>query len=174
MSRIIAFGWILGIASIGANADHWISVGSFKNRDMAEQGLVQAQAKTAETLSVVASDGKTGINYRISAGPYATRAEASRVLPILAQAGLSGAWIWRMQGYASAATSIPAPTPRSTTPPRGNSALDSFEFPELDEAVFTRETRAAESMRAQAKPSMSEEISERAPPGYQLHRLRRD
>lgn len=174
MFRVIAFGWILGIASIGANADHWISVGSFKNRDMAEQGLLQAQAKTAEPLSVVASNGKAGINYRVSAGPYATKAEANRVLPTLTQAGLSGAWIWRLQEFASAATNTPASAPRSSALSRGTAVLDSFEFPELDEAVFARETRAAESMRAQTKPSTDEEISEQAPPGYQLHRLRRD
>ena len=75
MARIIAFGWIVIFASHSALADHWISVGSFKNRDMAEN-LLQAQAKTTEPLSVVASSNNAGINYRVSAGPYATRAAA--------------------------------------------------------------------------------------------------
>ena len=101
MSRIIALGWVLVFASHSVMADHWISVGSFKNRDMAEKGLLQAQAKTSEPLSVVASSSNAGINYRVSAGPYATRADAKRVLPLLSGAGLSGAWIWQLKQFAS-------------------------------------------------------------------------
>ena len=174
MSRIIALGWVLVFASHSVMADHWISVGSFKNRDMAEKGLLQAQTKTSEPLSVVASSSNAGINYRVSAGPYATRADAKRVLPLLSGAGLSGAWIWQLKQFASSQDSnvMRSQTDMSTSNSMMN--LDLLNLPELDDAVLAREARAAESMRAEVKQPVAEELAEQAPPGYQLHRLRRD
>ena len=52
--------------------------------------------------------------------------------------------------------------------------LNLLNLPELDDAVLAREARAAESMRAEVKQPVAEELAEQAPPGYQLHRLRRD
>ena len=46
-------------------------------------------------------------------------------------------------------------------------------LPEFDDAVLAREARAAESMRAAKQPT-TDELAEQAPPGYQLHRLRRE
>ena len=173
MSRMITLGLMLVFGSQAALADHWISVGSFKNRDMAEKGLVQAQAKTSEPLSVVASDSSAGINYRVSAGPYATIADAKRVLPVLSRAGLSGAWIWRLKRFVSNPADSVAPATSQTASSRSATDFD-FTFPELNDVVLERELRAAESMRAERPQPTVDEVPEQAPPGYQLHRLRRD
>ena len=102
MSRLGILGLLfVAVFAQPALADHWIAVGSFKDRDTAEKGLLQARAKTPEMLSVVASESASGINYRVSAGPYATVAEARQVLPSLREAGLSGAWIWQLERFAN-------------------------------------------------------------------------
>lgn len=174
MARIIAFGWIVIFASHSALADHWISVGSFKNRDMAEKGLLQAQAKTTEPLSVVASSSNNaGINYRVSAGPYATRAAAKNALLILSSAGFSGAWIWELKQFASPQDNDALSAQAGMNASDRVLDLELLSLPEFDDAVLAREARAAESMRAAKQPA-TDELAEQAPPGYQLHRLRRE
>ena len=174
MSRITAIGLVLLLGSHSAAADHWISVGSFKNRDMAEKGLLQAQAKTSEPLSVVASESNAGINYRVSAGPYVTAADAKRVRPVLLRAGLSGAWIWQLKQFASASPSPGAKSRQEVGSGLNMADLDLLNFPELDEAVIARDARAAQSMRVERAKPVADDIPEQAPPGYQLHRLRRN
>lgn len=156
-----------------ALADYWIAVGSFKNRDTAEKGLLQARAKTSETLSVVASESSSGINYRVAAGPYGTLGEAKQVLPRLQEAGLSGAWIWQLKRFASVPNGVQIPL----TQTRLSVALADIEpmdFAEVDEAAELRESRNVDSQGTKSGQISIEDVPQQAPPGYKLHRLRRD
>ena len=174
MSRLGVLGLLfVGLSVPPAVADHWIAVGSFKNRDAAEKGLLQATAKTSESLSVVASESSAGIYYRVSAGPYATLVDAKRALPDVLDAGLSGAWIWQLKSFASVANAERSEPIRA----RLSSALadiDGLDFPELDETVLPRRSRAVSSMRTNSSPTEVQDAPQEAPPGYQLHRLRRN
>ena len=174
MSRLGVLGLLFaGLSVPSAVADHWIAVGSFKNRDAAEKGLLQARAKTSESLSVVASESTAGINYRVSAGPYVTLGDAKRALPDVLDAGLSGAWIWQIKTFASVANAERSEPTRA----RLSSALadiDGVDFSELDETVLPRRSRAVSSMRTNSLPTEVQDAPEQAPPGYQLHRLRRN
>ena len=148
MARIIAFGWIVIFASHSALADHWISVGSFKNRDMAEKGLLQAQAKTTEPLSVVASSSNNaGINYRVSAGPYATRAAAKNILPILSRAGFSGTWIWELKQFASPKDNNALSAQAGMNASDRVLDLELLSLPEFDDAVLARDGPSESGVR---------------------------
>ena len=174
MSRLGVFGLLLvAVSAQPTFADHWIAVGSFKDRGSAEKGLLQARAKTSEMLSVVASESASGINYRVSAGPYATVGEARQVLPRLRQAGLSGAWIWQLKRFASDSTAAPQ------VPSRGGLSaaladIERMDFAGLDDVAVLRESRNADSEGTQSGQISIEDVPQQAPPGYKLHRLRRD
>ena len=174
MSRLGLLALLFSALSVQtAVADHWIAVGSFKNRDAAEKALLQATAKTAEPLSVVASESSTGINYRVSVGPYATLGDAKRALPDVLDAGLSGAWIWQLKSFASVANAGRSePTRESLSSALAD--IDGLDFPELDETVLPRRSRAVSPVRTNSLPTEVQDAPEQAPPGYQLHRLRRN
>ena len=69
MSRIIALGWVLVFASHSVMADHWISVGSFKNRDMAEKGLLQAKQKPRNRCLLLPAVAMRGLIIVYPQGP---------------------------------------------------------------------------------------------------------
>jgi hypothetical protein len=156
-----------------ALADHWIAVASFKNRDTAEKGLLQTRTKTSEVLAVVATPSASGINYRVSAGPYATLGEAKRALPRLHEAGLSGAWIWKLERFANDASEVRQP-PTQTRLSSAFADIDDLDFVDLDRVALMRESRALESMGSGSAQSDVQDAPQQAPPGYQLNRLRRD
>lgn len=156
-----------------ALADHWIAVGSFNNRDTAEKGLLQTRAKTSEALTVVASPSASGINYRVSAGPYATLGEAKRALPRLQGAGLSGAWIWKLERFASDASEV-RQAPTQTRLSSAFAEIDDLDFVDLDQVALMREARALESRGSGSAQSDVQDAPQQAPPGYQLNRLRRN
>ena len=174
MSRLGVLGLLLvAVYAQPTLADHWIAVGSFKNRDTAEKGLLQARAKTSEMLSVVASESASGINYRVSAGPYTTVDEAKQVLPRLRQTGLSGAWIWQLKRFANNPTAAPQVRSQSGM----SAALANIEpmvFAELDDVAVLRESRNVDAQGTKSGQISIDDVPQQAPPGYKLHRLRRD
>lgn len=174
MSRLGILGLLfVAVYAQPTLADHWIAVGSFKDRDTAEKGLLQARAKTPEMLSVVASESAFGINYRVSAGPYATVAEARQVLPSLRQAGLSGAWIWQLERFANDPTASPQ-VPSQSRLSAALADMERMDFVGLDDVAVLRELRNADSEDTKSGQIGMDDVPQQAPPGYKLHRLRRD
>ncbi|MED5341293.1 MAG: hypothetical protein VYD60_07285, partial [Pseudomonadota bacterium] len=104
---------------------------------------------------------------------YATRAAAKNALPILSRAGFSGAWIWELKQFALPQDNNALSAQAGMDASDRVLDLELLSLPEFDDAVLAREARAAESMRAAKQPT-TDELAEQAPPGYQLHRLRRE
>ena len=174
MSRLSMLGLLFSALSVQTVfADHWISVGSYKNRDAAEKGLLQARTKTSQPLSVVASEHSTGINYRVSAGPYATLGDAKKALPEVLDSGRSDAWIWQLKSFASVPNSGAQPL-RRTELSSALADIDRLNFPAMDATLLPQRSSAIGSMGTSLSSAEVEDTSQQAPPGYQLHRLLRD
>ena len=74
--ELLTFLFCLFIAGPTLAADYWISIGSFKDRGAAEQGLIDARKRSSQNIAVVAQPSEGGIRYRVSAGPFTTKNEA--------------------------------------------------------------------------------------------------
>ncbi len=146
-------------------ADYWISVGSFKDRGAAEQGLIDARKRSSQNIAVVAQPSEDGIRYRVSAGPFTTKNEAQSALTRIKEDGFGEAWVWQLREYVGGDAS---------------SSLSNLpeEYVGLADMIFDSLPESSTGPANSEIPGVSISIKSmevpKAPPGYQLNKLRRD
>ena len=146
-------------------ADYWISIGSFKDRGAAEQGLIDARKRSSQNIAVVAQPSEDGIRYRVSAGPFTTKNEAQSALTRIKEDGFGEAWVWQLKEYVGGDAS---------------SSLSNLseEYVGLADMIFDSLPESSTEPANSEIPGVSISIKSmevpKAPPGYQLNKLRRD
>ncbi|NCF45159.1 MAG: hypothetical protein GWP70_10115, partial [Proteobacteria bacterium] len=162
-----------------ANADYWISVASFKNRDSAEFALVNAQNLSAQQFGVLGSATDKGYFFRVVAGPYRTVNAAKDAQVELALAGVNQGWILTTGGDEDAewnGSSLDGPNTGNggSSLPSADSLDDwdaGFDFiDDLDLDPNDPLVPGGQSPTQEPLP----EIQETAPSGYRLNKLRRE
>ena len=163
--ELLTFLFCIFIAGPTLAADYWISIGSFKDRGAAEQGLIDARKRSSQSIAVVAQPSEDGIRYRVSAGPFTTKNEAQSALTQIKEDGFGGAWVWQLKEYVGGDAS--------------SSLLNlSEEYVGLADMIFDNlpetPTKPANSEIPGISISVNSMEVPKAPPGYQLNKLRRD
>ena len=163
--ELLTFLFCIFIAGPTLAADYWISIGSFKDRGAAEQGLIDARKRSSQNIAVVAQPSEDGIRYRVSAGPFTTKNEAQSALTQIKEDGFGGAWVWQLKEYVGADASSFLLNP-------------SEEYVGLADMIFDNlsetSTKSANSEIPRVSISAKSMEVPKAPPGYQLNKLRRD
>ena len=161
------------LALSGASAwavDHWVAVGSYSSEESALAARTDAQAQLGEPAVVAGSDTGTGYFHRVLAGPYADATQAAEVKERAQLMGFAGAWV-----LADADGRI------------AGSALTSGYDLDLDDSLGWEPSSADgrddadydlpdEGYGSDGPIEGAEErtMVEEPPPGYRLHKLRRD
>ncbi len=133
-----------------AEAEFWLSVGSYQERSNAEEALNLANALLPDPFTVTPADTSYGYFYRILAGPYQTRevAEALRIEAL--GVGYTGAWLLAVE-------------PGSLSPlPSEYLDLDALPPAEFDDTDRTQDRDPPRT------------LIDEAPPDYKLNKLNRD
>ena len=163
--ELLTFLFCIFIAGPTLAADYWISIGSFKDRGAAEQGLIDARKRSSQSISVVAQPSEDGIRYRVSAGPFTTKNEAQLALSQIKEDGFGGAWVWQLKEYVG-----------------GDASSSLFNLSEeyvgLADIIFDSLPETSTKPANSEIPGISISVKSmevpEAPPGYQLNKLRRD
>ena len=157
-----------------AEAQYFVVLGSYSTWSQAEEARGKAAVKMSEPYTLASADTPRGTFHRVLAGPYLDKGRAASVLEKARVKGFVDAWLLaeRMPipgGYLAAAGAT-NPLPPETQEvedrllSRGGDPYDAPVAPErsgaFDEAPETDDEQG---------PILVEE----APPGYDLHRLRR-
>ena len=163
--ELLTFLFCIFIAGPTLAADYWISIGSFKDRGAAEQGLIDARKRSSQNIAVVAQPSEDGIRYRVSAGPFTTKNEAQSALTKIKEDGFGGAWVWQLKEYVGGDAS--------------SSLLNSSEeYVGLADMIFDNLPETSTKPTNSEAPGVSISVKSievpKAPPGYQLNKLRRD
>ena len=135
-----------------ADTEFWISVGSFSDREHAEEHRALASGQLQETFTITAADTPNGYFYRVIAGPYLSSDSSAYTLQRAHDAGFEDAWMIATEG------------------PESAYRIADFDddLPPLSELPLLPKLPTVE----QAKP-IPEPVRE-APAGYKLHKLHRD
>ncbi len=163
--ELLTFLLFIFFAGPALSADYWISIGSFKDRGAAEQGLIDARKRSSQNIAVVAQPSEDGIRYRVSAGPFTTKSEAQSALTQIKEDGFGGAWVWQLKEYVGGEAS--------------SSLLNtSEEYFGLADMIFDNLPETSTKPVNSEIPGVSISVKSlevpKAPPGYQLNKLRRD
>ena len=163
--ELLTFWFCIFIAGPTLAADYWISIGSFKDRGAAEQGLIDARKRSSQNIAVVAQPSEDGIRYRVSAGPFTTKNEAQSALTQIKEDGFGGAWVWQLKEYVGGDASSSLLNP-------------SEEYIGLADMIFDNLPETSTEPANSEIPGVSISVRSmevpKAPPGYQLNKLRRD
>ena len=163
--ELLTFLFCVFVASPTLAADYWISIGSFKDRGAAEQALIDARNLSSQNIAVVAQPSEDGIRYRVSAGPFTTKNEAQTALTQKKEEGYGGAWDWQMKEYVGGDASSSLLNPSEDYVGLADMIFDNFPKTSMN-PVNSEIPGVRGSVKSMEVP--------KAPPGYQLNKLRRD
>lgn len=170
---------VLFAGGASAESEYWVSIASYSTLEGASEVRDRASDVFPHELIIEPLWSESGrLLYRVMAGPWADRAEAERVLQRAHATRYPDAWLLgprasphledTQAGPASAPAAVPAavsaaapaaaPAPETSTRPPGRAT-----------AATEQRDPAREAARRFAAPT----VVERAPPGHQLHKLRR-
>ena len=113
----------------------------------------------------MAQPSEDGIRYRVSAGPFTTKNEAQSALTRIKEDGFGEAWVWQLREYVGGDAS---------------SSLSNLpeEYVGLADMIFDSLPESSTEPANSEIPGVSISIKSmevpKAPPGYQLNKLRRD
>ncbi len=139
---------------------YWVSIGSFSSRENANRLLGEVTQHTdadARIRSQARSDEK--IFYRVVVGPYANKSDAYQQLLGL-QIQYGGAWIWTEHV-----------DERDQRPPSSSTSVS----PEYRDQVREIDVQTLNTIPVKTDdPEKEKKLVEETPPGYELHKLRRN
>ena len=156
--------------SVWADSEYWVPVGSYQQRDTAESAARSARDILGESIAIVGASTASGFYFRVVAGPYGSRIEASDMVERAVARGFDGAWVWSRQGgddaeidsYVDELLDTPADTDYDALFDDLDLELDlELRDEGLDEEIVPTDTQL---------PDLIEE----APDDYKLNKLRRD
>ncbi|XOV85409.1 MAG: SPOR domain-containing protein [bacterium] len=172
MSTIKSFSWLL-VFGLSTNAfaetEYWISVGSFAKEKNAQ--AVLAKIKSTESVELIDVRNSETRIIRVALGPYLSEGIARARLPAV-KAQYDGAWLWKR--IANDASTFSSEEVRALvsfdTKPNGGTPLSFGTVPRLQ--AFGNDIPDTVDIPKTAVEK-GRELVEEAPPGYQLHSLRR-
>jgi hypothetical protein len=174
MRRIAAFfSLALVCASASAESQYYVVLGSYATMTRAEEAQVQASERLPEAYGLVAADTPEGIYYRVVAGPYLGKERADTMLDRARSTGFADAWLLEeasplSEDYLSSSY-LALETLSTETDDVEDRLLTgdgAYDAPPPEPA---RRNTDGPSEEGDGGPILVEE----APPGYELHRLRR-
>ncbi len=159
--RTLVFALCVQIAgSVSAEETFWVAVASFISEESAQTNRVETAERTSEPVALRGMDTSVGYRYRVLLGPYADRNRAEQVAAQADLDGFSGAWVFHDSDGGSAGSTLPETYDFDDEYP-------SYEaYPEADDLNAAEQTQAREK-------SPEPKLVEKAPAGYELHKLRR-
>ena len=169
MIRSISLITLILLAA-GARAEDlfWVSVASYNEAAAAETIAATVSGTLGEPMSVSGVETGGGYFYRVLAGPYTDRGQAEAVLERADLAGMSGAWV------------IPDSTGSIQASIVGGGA-DAYEVEGIGDLELSDTYDASDYSSDYTPPPQPErtdqperQMVEEPPPGYRLHKLRRD
>ncbi len=151
-----------------AAEQYWVAVASFGSESAAQAGAQRLSRDIAEPLSVHGSQTGVGYRYRVLAGPYADRSAAKAAMEQARAGGVLDAWVFAdVDGSVQASSVVSA----SYEGAQDTSLYgDDYQYEPLPET----ETYPTWQQQSEADSQEDRQLVEEPPPGYRLHRLRRD
>lgn len=154
--------------SLAAESSYWVSVGSFKTELKASKTAEVFEKKYSKVFSVIGSDTKKGLYFRVVMGPFGAKSVAQRQLAEAKNLGLAAAWLWfgearKTDGLATVSDKIYSD--------------DLYEELENYKDKYDIELPLNEPLDNEAAPDVREYRDEKPaeiPPGFQLNKLRRE
>ena len=160
--------WFVLAGSAHAEDQFWVSVASFNEAAAAETTAANVSGTLGEPMSVSGVETGAGYFYRVLAGPYVDRAQAQAVAERADLAGFTGAWV-----IPDSTGSIQASLVGGGADPYA--VQDLGEFDESDTYGVSEYTSAyTPPPEAERTDQPERQMVEEPPPGYRLHKLRRD
>ena len=147
---------------------YWVAVASFSSEEAAQTGAQRLGRTLAEPLSVHGSQTGVGYRYRVLAGPYADRPAAVAAVEQARAAGVLDAWAFADRDGAVQATPVAVTAYEDSAGTSLYGENDEYEPLQETQTYPTWQQQTAERSEADRK------LVEEPPPGYRLHRLRRD
>ena len=171
LGGLITLFALLCFAPAQAQLQYWVSVGSYKDAEVAQRALSSANAQLTQPFSVIGTDTSKGYFYRVASGPYTDRNSAEDQVTQARALGFTGAWIWADQDDVfSGATAYELPlTDDDYTLPDDDYSLPDYE----DLAPLPLDETDSESGLIDDR-NIPDELVDEAPEGYKLNKLRRD
>ncbi len=172
-SLLLGLVWIALLPRVAvAEQAYFVSIASFRHLDDAYTSLEAAAAKFLYPIEIMQVETPNGAFQRLYLGPFKTRKKAEEVLDETRIQGYDDAWMYR------------GPVEAGTDVEFGQAVEPVFTIDGLlsdDAAVPGQASPGApgaparsESNREAPQPVEVPEMETEAPPGYGLHRLRRD
>ena len=144
------------VANFGyADTELWISIGSYKDLQSAEELRIQASGQIQESVSVTPADTIKGYFYRVIVGPYLSREGAAKTLQRVQAVGFADAWVFASERFETI------------------NRLPDFDELDLDSRVDDELSNFPELPSTREAIPPVEPVTE-APEHYQLHKLHRD
>ena len=169
--------------AVYAAGDYWVVLGSFSRTGNIEAEKVRA-ASLGQPVVVAEVATARGPMQRLMAGPFEDRFAAQALSSTARSQGYPDAWLVRMDDIPASAPVSPAADPDPATfapvagiPPAADPVLNpdtaTFDYAPLPAITPESDRQQQDSTRDLLKAS-EEEVPDKAPPGYNLNRLRRD
>ena len=162
-----------------ADAEYWVAVGSYRDLDAAESARSQASDLLPETFSVTQAILDSGLWYRVLAGPYLTREIADHMLDEAGRNGFENAWILSLDpGTVSRSFSSDFDYTQEFDALSPDLPVDpsAYQFEPAQQRVPSSEPTDIPGFNAPVRPDkgVQHKLIDKAPEGYELHKLNRD
>ncbi len=161
----------LSSASLAAESQFWISVGSFKTELKAAKTAQAYEEKYPEKFSVVGSDTNRGFFYRVALGPYASKEMARESQNRIRGLGFSAVWIFLEDPATLSSNSVP----RNDFSDDLYKELENYKNKyDLDLDLSMPLEGPSTDRTTNESPEKLDAVPTEPPEGYQLNKLRRD
>jgi len=189
----LSFFTLCPIGADAAEARFFVSVGSFKTKNKAEETAQLAQSRLGSNFGIVEVDTANGLYFRVASGPHTQRTQADDEIRRAHAAGFADAWTWidespaHVKSVVVSATPEPVGSPEPSTDPSPGLSDEEFllEFDDLDTSI---EDLLGEDLYLEDYPPVQRpgnepgvineleipELVEDAPESFKLNKLRRD
>ena len=165
-----------GIVSVGvwADAEYWVPVGSYQQRDTAESAARDARDVLGAPIAIIGASTASGFYFRVVAGPYASRSEAMDMAEAAKARGFGDAWVWSRQSDDEIGVDSYVDDLLDTPSDTDYDAL--FDDLDLDLDLELELDGQEEGLDEDIIPADRElpDLIEEAPDDYKLNKLRRD
>jgi hypothetical protein len=149
---ILLFLCAYALAAVSNEREYWIAIASYRHADQADGFVDRASELLNRRVTVRSAVTDDGIVYRVTSGPHIGRDAADAALLSVRNSGFADAWLF---------SELVADWPTLEASSASDPSASSENSPARPEAP--RETRSLPATPPTA-----------VPPGYGLHRLRRD
>jgi hypothetical protein len=156
---------LLPSVAAGAELVYHVSVGSYSNYAYAVEALEEALGGLDGSFTIEEADLPQGLIFRVIGGPYLNREVAESLSQRARELGFESPWVLERQGWSAMSP--------NTLPGEGTESFLTAP-PELRElAPLSGSSLSGSATPPPTREEVEHKLVEEAPPGYDLHRLRR-